>query len=39
MKSKRETMCPPGYWQFANDLIITHALGHMMCDLSAPCRD
>ena len=22
-------MCPPGYYQFANDPTVTHALGHM----------
>ena len=29
-KTKRQTMCPPGYYQSANGLMIAHALGHMM---------
>ena len=29
-------MCPPGNCPFANDFLITHALGHMMCDMSTP---
>ena len=29
-------MCPPGNCLFANDFLITHALGHMMCDMSTP---
>ena len=32
-------MCPPGNCPFANDLMITHALGHMMCDMSAACHE
>ena len=27
---KRQTMCPPGYYQSANGLMVAHALGHMM---------
>ena len=30
MQSKRKTMYPLSYHQSVNDLIITHALGHMM---------
>ena len=32
-------MCPPGNCPFANDLMITHALGQMMCDMSTPCHE
>ena len=31
-------MCPHGNYSFANDFMITHALGHMMCDMSTPCH-
>ena len=30
MSSKRQTMYPPCYYQSANDLTVTHALGQMM---------
>ena len=32
-------MCAPGNCLFANDLMITHALGHMMGDMSTPCHE
>ena len=31
-------MFPPSNCPFANDFLITHALGHMMCDMSTPCH-
>ena len=30
MSSKRQTMCPPVYYQSANGPMVTRALGHMM---------
>ena len=30
MSSKRQTICPPGYYQSANSPMETHALGQMM---------
>ena len=30
MQSKRQTMFPQCYYQSANDLMVTHALGQMM---------
>ena len=30
MHSKKQTMCPTGYYQSANGPMVTHALGHMM---------
>ena len=30
MKSKRQAKTHPGYYQSANGLMVTHALGHMM---------
>ena len=29
MQSKRQTMCPPSYYQSANGPMVTHALGDM----------
>ena len=31
MYTKRQTMCPPGYYQSSNGLMETHTLGHMIC--------
>ena len=33
MHSKKQTMCPTGYYQSANGPMVTHALGHMMYDI------
>ena len=30
MKSKRQTMCPPGCYQSTNGRKLTHTLGHMI---------
>ena len=33
---KRETICPPSYYQSTNGPIVIHALGHMMYIFDAP---
>ena len=32
MWSKRQRMCPPGYYKSANSPMVTHPLGHIMYD-------
>lgn len=38
MKSKRQTICPPSYYQSSNGLMVSHALRHVMyvCTLLVP---
>ena len=28
--SQKDTICPPGYYQLVNGLMVTHSLGHTM---------